>query len=214
MHHVWRSLCRQDDVSSSFSSSRRTMTTMASDTLVRAMIPSNSLAAVYSIAADAQSAKFSGRTLRSPSRRLTRRIRALTCPNCSSGFAVTQFWAACTRWRPVEPISARPRYRSPVRAAGIPSQSADFTCPAVCRCLTAAPSGSMHAGHGRFDVCREAEGRLELVLQDASAGRLAPLYDFIRDLPAARSSYSTQVSARHIAWEGTHRRAFQGPAGP
>src|SRR5260370_20353346 len=43
-----------------------------------------------------------------------------------------------------------------------------------------------------LDACRdmgvsmfagEAEGRLELVLQDAAAGRLSPLYDFIRDLP-------------------------------
>jgi hypothetical protein len=43
-----------------------------------------------------------------------------------------------------------------------------------------------------LDACREmgvsmfageAEGRLELVLQDAAAGRLAPLYDFIKDLP-------------------------------
>jgi radical SAM superfamily enzyme YgiQ (UPF0313 family) len=30
----------------------------------------------------------------------------------------------------------------------------------------------------------EAEGRLELMLQDAAAGRLAPLYDFVRNLPA------------------------------
>ena len=29
----------------------------------------------------------------------------------------------------------------------------------------------------------EAEGRLELVLQDAAAGRLAPLYNFMNDLP-------------------------------
>ena len=43
-----------------------------------------------------------------------------------------------------------------------------------------------------LDACRdmgvsmfagEAEGRLELVLQDAAAGRLAPLYNFMNDLP-------------------------------
>jgi hypothetical protein len=30
----------------------------------------------------------------------------------------------------------------------------------------------------------EAEGRLEMLLQDAVAGRLAPLYNFIKGLPS------------------------------
>jgi hypothetical protein len=72
----------------------------------------------------------------------------------------------------------------PFRAAGIPVVMGGFH---VSGCL------SMLDGHAvELDACRdmgvsmfagEAECRLELVLQDAVAGRLAPLYNFMDDLP-------------------------------
>jgi len=42
----------------------------------------------------------------------------------------------------------------PFRPPASRSQSADFTCPACVSMLDGSASGSMHAGHGRFDVCR------------------------------------------------------------
>jgi hypothetical protein len=73
----------------------------------------------------------------------------------------------------------------PFRAAGISVVIGGFH---VSGCL------SMLDGHAvELDACRdmgismfagEAEGRLELVLHDAAAGRLAPLYNFMNDLPS------------------------------
>ena len=72
----------------------------------------------------------------------------------------------------------------PFRAAGVPVAIGGFH---VSGCL------SMLDGRAvGLDACRdmgismfagEAEGRLELVLRDAAAGRLAPLYNFVQDLP-------------------------------
>ena len=62
-----------------------------------------------------------------------------------------------------------------------------------------------------LDACRdmgismfagEAEGRLDMVLRDAAAGQLAPLYDFMKDLPSiekarpCRSCRSAMSSVR------------------
>jgi radical SAM superfamily enzyme YgiQ (UPF0313 family) len=61
-------------------------------------------------------------------------------------------------------------------------------------------SGCLSMLDGRavgLDACRdlgisifagEAEGRLEAVLQDAAAGRLAPIYNFMNDLPAMQGT--------------------------
>jgi hypothetical protein len=72
----------------------------------------------------------------------------------------------------------------PFRAAGIPVVIGGFH---VSGCLSMLDGRAVD-----LDACRdmgvsmfagEAEGRLELVLQDAAAGRLAPLYNFMNDLP-------------------------------
>jgi radical SAM superfamily enzyme len=57
---------------------------------------------------------------------------------------------------------------------------------------------AMLDGHAvELDACREmgisifageAEGRLEIVLRDAASGRLAPLYDFLKDLPGVEGT--------------------------
>src|SRR5205807_6239086 len=72
----------------------------------------------------------------------------------------------------------------PFRAAGVPVVIGGFHV-----------SGCMSMLDGRaidLDACRdmgiamfagEAEGRLDTVLLDAAAGRLAPVYDVMKDLP-------------------------------
>src|SRR6185312_9390191 len=72
----------------------------------------------------------------------------------------------------------------PFREAGVQVAIGGFH---VSGCL------SMLDGHAvGLDACRnmgisvfagEAEGRLDKVLRDAAAGGLAPLYDFMKDLP-------------------------------
>jgi hypothetical protein len=128
----------------------------------------------------AQRAKFSDRTLLSTSKQSTRRTRASMCRNCSR----EQFRLACARWRPVEPISARPRYRPPLPCRRHPARNGWISL-----------SGCLSMLDGRaveLVACRdmgismfagEAEGRLEQVLQYAAAARLAPVYVCMKDLP-------------------------------
>ena len=67
---------------------------------------------------------------------------------------------------------------------------------------------SMLDGHAvGLDACRdlgismfagEAEGRLDAVLQDAAAGRLAPLYNFMNDLPGMEGTPVPFLPKRYV----------------
>jgi Radical SAM superfamily len=67
---------------------------------------------------------------------------------------------------------------------------------------------SMLDGHAvDLDACRdmgvsmfagEAEDRLDMVLRDAAAGRLAPLYDFMKDLPGMEGTPVPFLPKRYI----------------
>ena len=59
-----------------------------------------------------------------------------------------------------------------------------------------------------LDACRdmgiamfagELEGRLDMLLRDAAAGRLAPLYDFIKDLPEMQGTPVPFLSKHNVA---------------
>ena len=45
----------------------------------------------------------------------------------------------------------------------------------------------------------EAEGRFDLVLRDAAAGKLAPVYDFIKDLPDIEGTPVPFLPKRYVA---------------
>ena len=67
---------------------------------------------------------------------------------------------------------------------------------------------SMLDGHAvDLDACREmgismfageAEGRLDMVLRDAAAGRLAPLYNFMKDLPGIEGTPVPFLPKRYV----------------
>ena len=67
---------------------------------------------------------------------------------------------------------------------------------------------SMLDGHAvDLDACRdmgismfagEAEGRLDMVLRDAAAGRLAPLYNFMKDLPGMEGTPVPFLPKRYV----------------
>jgi len=151
----------------------------------RAMIPSNSLAVVYSIAADCAERKVLGPntaiTIDAIDETHTRvKIpRLLEQLRSHGNLGLVALVGVQSNQYPRALDIARP-----FRAAGIPVVMGGFH---VSGCL------SMLDGRAvELDACRdmgvsmfagEAEGRLDLVLQDAAAGRLAPVYNFMNDLP-------------------------------
>ena len=151
----------------------------------RAMIPSNSLAAVYGVAADCAERQVLGPDVAIAIDAIDEMHTRVNMPELIArfrnhgNFGLVALVGVQTNQFPRALDIARP-----FRAAGIEVAMGGFH---ISGCL------SMLDGHAiELDACRnlgismfagEAEGRLELVLRDAAAGRLAPLYDFMKDLP-------------------------------
>ena len=151
----------------------------------RGMIPSNSLAAVYGIARDCAERRVLGpdvdididaideTTTRVDIEALLARFRE------HGGFGLVGLIGVQSNQYPRALDIARP-----FRAAGIPVAIGGFH---VSGCLSMLDGGAVG-----LDACRElgiamfageAEDRLDSVLQDAAAGRLAPVYNYLDDLP-------------------------------
>jgi len=167
----------------------------------RTMIPSNSLAAIYGIAADCAERQVLGPDVdidieaidetntRIDVPALLARFRGL------AGFGCVALVGVQSNQYPRALDIARP-----FRAAGIPVVMGGFH---VSGCL------SMLDGRAvGLDACRdmgiamfagEVESRLEIVLRDAAAGRLAPVYDFMRDLPDMRRTPVPFLPKRYVA---------------
>ncbi|MEW6450458.1 MAG: radical SAM protein [Pseudomonadota bacterium] len=151
----------------------------------RAMIPSNSLAAVYGIAADCAEQQVLGPdvdidiTVIDETNTYIDTASLLARFASHSGFGLVALVGVQSNQYPRALDIARP-----FRSAGVPVAIGGFH---VSGCL------SMLDGRAvELDACRdmgvaifagEAEGRLGRLLQDAAAGSLAPLYNFMNDLP-------------------------------
>jgi radical SAM superfamily enzyme YgiQ (UPF0313 family) len=151
----------------------------------RTLIPSNSLAALYGIAADCAERRVLGPDID---------IEIEVIDETSTRIDVPALIARFRRHDNVGLVALvgvqsnqYPRaldIARPFRAAGVQVAIGGFH---VSGCL------SMLDGRAvELDACRdmgiamfagELEGRLDMLLRDAAAGRLAPLYDFIKDLP-------------------------------
>lgn len=166
----------------------------------RAMSPSNSLASIYSIAADCAERQVLGPDIaidivvmdeintRIGVPALIERFRRHGNFGCVAlvGVQSNQYPRALDIARPF-------------RAAGIAVSIGGFH---VSGCL------SMLDGHAvDLDACRnmgiaifagEAEGRLEIMLRDAAAGQIKPLYDFMKDLPSIEGTPSPFLPKRHV----------------
>src|SRR5436190_30099 len=152
----------------------------------RAMIPSNSLAAVYGIAMDCAERQVLGPDIAIAIEVIDETNTRVDIPglldrfHSNGNFGLVALVGVQSNQYPRALDIARP-----FRAAGVPVAMGGFH---VSGCL------SMLDGRAvELDACRdlgismfagEAEGRLETLLQDAAAGRLAPLYNFIKDLPS------------------------------
>ena len=151
----------------------------------RAIIPSNSLAAMYSIAADCAERQILGPDVAIAIEAIDETHTRVNVPKLlkrfrgHGNFGLVALVGVQSNQYPRALDIARP-----FRAAGIPVVIGGFH---VSGCLSMLDGRAVD-----LDACRdmgvsmfagEAEGRLELVLQDAAAGRLAPLYNFMNDLP-------------------------------
>src|SRR5262247_495429 len=151
----------------------------------RAMIPSNSLAAIYAIAADCAKRLVLGPDVAIDIEAIDETNTRIDVPGLlarfrsHSNFGLVGLVGVQSNQYPRALDIARP-----FRDAGIQVVMGGFH---VSGCL------SMLDGHAvDLDTCRdmgiamfagEAEDRLDTVLRDAADGRLAPLYDFMKDLP-------------------------------
>jgi hypothetical protein len=151
----------------------------------RTLIPSNSLAAIYGIAADCAERRVLGPGVDIEIEVIDETSTRIDVPALIArfrrhdGFGLVALVGVQSNQYPRAIDIARP-----FRAAGVQVAIGGFH---VSGCL------SMLDGRAvELDACRdlgiamfagEVEGRLDMVLRDAAAGRLAPLYDFIKDLP-------------------------------
>src|SRR5215831_16430435 len=167
----------------------------------RAMIPSNSLAAVYSIAADCAERQVLGMDVAIDIAAIDETHTRVNVPALlerfrrHGNFGLLALVGVQSNQYPRALDIARP-----FRTAGIPVAIGGFHV-----------SGCVSMLDGRavdLDACREmgiamfageAEGRLELVLRDAAGGKLAPVYNFMKDLPALQGTPAPFLPKRFVA---------------
>ena len=152
----------------------------------RAIIPSNSLAAVYGIAADCAERQVLGPDVAIDIEAIDETNARIDVPGLlrrfqrHDNFGLVALVGVQSNQYPRALDLARP-----LREAGIAVAIGGFH---VSGCLSMLDGRAVD-----LDACRdmgvamfagEAEGRLETVLMDAAEGRLRPVYNFMKDLPA------------------------------
>ena len=166
----------------------------------RAMIPSNSLAALYGIAADCAARQVLGADVtididaidelntRVDILKLLARLRA------NAGFGLVALVGVQSNQYPRALDIARP-----FREAGFAVAMGGFH---ISGCLSMLDGSAVD-----LDACREmgiamfageAEGRLDMVLRDTAAGKLEPVYDFLKDLPGLEDTPEPILPARYV----------------
>jgi hypothetical protein len=166
----------------------------------RAMSPANSLAAIYGIAADCAERQMLG-----PGVAIDIEVMDETNTRIDVAALLARFRRnnnfGCVALVGVQ-SNQYPRaldIARPLRAAGIPVAMGGFHV-----------SGCMSMLDGRaidLDACRdmgiamfagEADGRLDTLLLDAAAGRLAPVYNFMKDLPSIQGTPPPFLPKRYV----------------
>src|SRR5215471_15864540 len=167
----------------------------------RAIIPSNSLAAVYGIAADCARRQVLGPNVTIAIDAIDETHTRVDVPALLArfrrhgNFGLVALVGVQSNQYPRALDLARP-----FRAGGVPVAIGGFH---VSGCL------SMLDGRAvELDACRdmgismfagEVEDRLDILLRDAAAGRLAPLYDFIKDLPEMQGAPVPFLPKQYLA---------------
>jgi radical SAM superfamily enzyme len=166
----------------------------------RAMTPSNSLAAVYGIAADCADRQVLGPDVAIDIEAIDETNTRIDVPALVSRFR-RQDNFGCVALVGVQ-SNQYPRaldIARPFRAAGIAVAIGGFH---VSGCLSMLDGGAVD-----LDACRdmgvaifagEAEGRFEALLADVAAGRLAPIYNYMKDLPGMQGTPVPFLPKRYI----------------
>ena len=164
------------------------------------MIPSNSLAAVYSIAADCAERGVLGPDVaidieaidETNTRIVVSKLIARFRHHDNFGLVLLVGVQSNQYPRALDIAHL-------LRDAGVPVAIGGFH---ISGCLSMLDGNAVE-----LDACRklgitmfagEAEGRLGQVLQDAAAGRLAPVYDFLKDLPGLEGMPVPMLPKRHV----------------
>jgi radical SAM superfamily enzyme YgiQ (UPF0313 family) len=152
----------------------------------RALIPSNSLAAVYAIASDCAARKVLGPDVTLDIDAIDETNRRVDVPRLidrfrrHGGFGLVALVGVQSNQYPRALDIARP-----FREAGIPVAMGGFH---VSGCLSMLDGDAVDLAECRkLSVAMfagEAEGRLDALLRDAAAGRMAAVYNFVSELPA------------------------------
>src|SRR3989442_7476231 len=167
----------------------------------RAMIPSNSLAAVYGIAADCAERQVLGPDVAIDIEVIDETNTRIDVPTLLARFRSHSNFGlvALTRVQSNQYPHALDIAR-PFREAGIQVALGGFH---VSGCLSMLDGRAVD-----LDTCRdmgiamfagEAEGRLDAVLRDAAEGRLQPVYDFMADLPGLEGTPVPFLPKRNVA---------------
>ena len=166
----------------------------------RAMIPSNSLAAVYAIAADCAQRRVLGADVDIDIEAIDESHTRVDVPalvarlSGPDGFGVVALVGVQSNQYPRALDIARP-----FRAAGIPVVMGGFH---VSGCLSMLDGDAVDLAAcrelGISMFAGEAEGRLERVLADVAAGRHVPLYDFLADLPGMEGTPVPFLPRRYV----------------
>jgi radical SAM superfamily enzyme YgiQ (UPF0313 family) len=166
----------------------------------RAMTPSNSLAAVYGIAADCAERRVLGPDVAIDIEVIDETNTRIDVPALLSRFRRHDDFG-CVALVGVQ-SNQYPRaldIARPFRAAGIAVAIGGFH---VSGCLSMLDGRAVD-----LDACRdmgvaifagEAEGRLESVIADVAAGRLAPIYNYMKDLPGMEGMPVPFLPKRYI----------------
>ncbi|MGA2129070.1 MAG: radical SAM protein [Xanthobacteraceae bacterium] len=167
----------------------------------RAIIPSNSLAAVYGIAAECAERQVLGSDVAIDIEAMDETNTRIDVPALLArfrrhgDFGLVALVGVQSNQYPRALDIARP-----LRAAGIAVAIGGFH---VSGCLSMLDGRAVD-----LDACRdlgiamfagEAEGRLDGVLRDAAAGRLASVYDFMTDLPGLEGTPVPFLPRRYVA---------------
>ncbi len=182
---------------------------------LRSSIPSNSLACVYALAAEAAERQVLGPDVdirisaldetntRVPVARIIQQIQD------NGGFGMVGLVGVQSNQFPRTLDLARP-----LREAGIAVMIGGFH---VSGCLAMLPGmqtdlqDALDLGVSLF--AGEAEGRMDRVLQDAAAGTLAPVYNYLDDLPALEDARTPYLPRTVIGRTANHHASFDAGRG-
>ena len=182
---------------------------------LRSSIPSNSLAMVYALAAQAAEQQALGpdvqiditamdeTNVRVPVAKIIRQIQD------NAGFGMIGLIGVQSNQFPRALDLARP-----FRAAGIPVVIGGFHvsgCLAMLPDMQADVQQALDLGCSLF--AGEAEDRMARVLQDAAAGRLEPIYNYLDDLPALEDARTPYLPASVIGRTANHHASFDAGRG-